>query len=192
MPIEILLVTFILERILDDRSKKEKLKKVQAVINVFFTEMGTEFIPVLTKFIGNYDELREYLAITDKWDSKKFSDAIAKINKFDYVNAKPPYDFDVLYKFLLQKKQFMLSLLENQYLIEHDEFTDMLWALFHVLDELQYRCNLESIPEEDAKHLILDIRRANVPILIVWLHYMEHMQNNYPYLFNFMLKNPVI
>jgi hypothetical protein len=192
LPIEILIVTFILEKILDDRSKQEKLRKVQAVINVFFTEMGRDCIPLLTKFIGNYEDADNCLKINEKWDSRDFSESILQLKKLKCVDAVPPYDFETLHEFLSQKRQFMLSLLQNQYLIEHDEFTDLLWALFHVLDELQYRHNLETIPESDIKHILLDIRRAYLPILVLWVHYMEKMKVDYPHLFRFLLKNPVI
>lgn len=192
LPIQILLITFILERILDDRSKQEKLKKVQAVINVFFTEMGRDCIPLLTKFIGNYEDAHNCLKINEKWDSRDFSKSILQLRKLKFIGTDGPYDFKTLHIFLHQKRHFMLSLLQNQYLIEHDEFTDLLWALFHISDELQYRQNLEIIPENDIKHILLDIRRAYLPILVLWIHYMERMKVDYPHLFKFLIKNPAI
>lgn len=188
MPVQILIVTLIVEKIVDDKSKKEKMKKVNAVINVFFGEIGSECIAVLTKFIGNFEELRGYITITDGWLDGDFDKSIIKLRNFHYVDAPGPYDFEKFKLFLSYKKQFMLSMFENQNLLDHDEFTDMLWALLHILDELEFRGNLEYLSEEDTRHILVDIKRAYVNILIVWVHYMQNIKGKYPYLYKFLLK----
>jgi hypothetical protein len=190
LPIQILIVTFVIERIIDQRDKKEKLSKIHVLINVFYSEVGRDCITIMTKFIGNFSELQDCVTITDEWDNPQFVKAIKTLTKFDFVDAHEPYDFQKLNSFLSDKKQFMLSLLENQSLIEHDEFTNMLWALFHVQDELQFRANnFDIMPEEDIKHILLDIRRAYPLLLIEWMYYMQNLKEHYPYLYRFSLKN---
>ena len=41
-----------------------------------------------------------------------------------------------LHNFLAKKREILLHLLENPNLLEHESFTDLLWAVFHLSDEL--------------------------------------------------------
>ena len=84
-------------------------------------------------------------------------------------------------------------MLENNNLIEHDTFTDMLWAIFHITDELQCRENLEGLPKTDTAHLSIDILRAYKLLISEWLDYITYLHNDYPYLFSLEVrKNPFI
>ncbi len=85
----------------------------------------------------------------------------------------------------------MLILLENPNLLEHDDFTDLLWAVFHLTEELLKRDNLENLTAADYEHLSLDIERAYSRLVKEWLHYMQHLLENYPYLFSLAIRtNP--
>ncbi|MGB7970355.1 MAG: hypothetical protein WCF31_00150 [Candidatus Deferrimicrobiaceae bacterium] len=86
---------------------------------------------------------------------------------------------------------FLLSLLGNPNLLEHESFTDLLWAVFHLAEELGSRDSVSSLPESDQEHLIGDIRRINVLLSLEWLAYMRHLQEDYPYLFSLAVRiNP--
>ena len=89
-----------------------------------------------------------------------------------------------LYKLLLQNRDFLLRLLENPVLFEHESFTELLRALFHLADELALRRNLKQLPATDYIHLENDINRSYVLIAQQWLEYMKHLKDNYPYLFS--------
>ncbi|MBI5656126.1 MAG: hypothetical protein HZC44_04605, partial [Geobacter sp.] len=90
------------------------------------------------------------------------------------------------------RRQFMLGLMGNPNLLEHDEFTDLLWAVFHLIEELEARQNFIGLPEADLDHLSGDIRRAYVNLLRQWLVYMQHLKNDYPYLFSLAVRtNPL-
>ena len=54
----------------------------------------------------------------------------------------------------------MLRLLENPNLMEHERFTDLLWAVLHVEEELEARTSLADLWPADEAHLELDVRRA--------------------------------
>ena len=83
------------------------------------------------------------------------------------------------------------DLLENPNLLEHDTFTDTLWAVFHLTDELAHREDLKSLPETDVRHLSGDIDRAYKCIVAEWLEYMKHLKRDYPYLFSLAVRtNP--
>jgi len=91
----------------------------------------------------------------------------------------------------MTKKDFLLRLLENQNLLEHESFTDVLWAVFHLAEELEARESLQGLPDADHKHLSSDVKRVYGQLALQWLKYMEHLKKSYPYLFSLSLRtNP--
>ena len=83
-----------------------------------------------------------------------------------------------------EKRGFLLRLLENPNLLAHEAFTELLLAVTHVAEELDYRERLGTLPRSDCAHLSGDIRRAYGLLIREWLRYMEHLKANYPYLFS--------
>jgi len=109
-----------------------------------------------------------------------------------------PHDLDVsradwseLRDLLVAKRDFLLRLLENGNLLEHESFTDMLWAVFHLTEELAARNSLQDLPESDYRHLRGDITRVYGALARRWLAYMRHLEKKYPYLFSLAMRtNP--
>lgn len=67
----------------------------------------------------------------------------------------------------------------------------MLQAVFHLLEELQFRIEIEALPNSDIKHLNGDAHRVYKLIAIQWLNYMQYLADNYPYLFSLAMRtNP--
>jgi hypothetical protein len=76
-------------------------------------------------------------------------------------------------------------------LLEHDTFTDMLWAIFHVADELQSRDDLKTLPKSDLDHLSIDILRAYKLLILEWFDYIKYLNREYPFLYSLAIrKNP--
>jgi hypothetical protein len=93
--------------------------------------------------------------------------------------------------FLFHDAHHILSLLHNPNLLEHDSFTNMLWAVFHLTEELAYRPAVIELDESDYKHLCGDIERAYRRTARQWTSYMRHLKNSYPYLFSLAMRtNP--
>jgi hypothetical protein len=96
-----------------------------------------------------------------------------------------------LHTFLSQNKGFLLALLENPQLFEHDRFTDLLHAVFHLAEELNARERLIDLPSTDYHHLSGDLTRVYSQLVIEWLEYMHHLKKKYPYLFSLSMRtNP--
>ena len=73
VPIEVLMVTLIIHRVLSEREKRLMLKKMNMVIGAFFSEVGTELLKLLYDFDTRADTLRKYLIIDREWTKKDFS-----------------------------------------------------------------------------------------------------------------------
>jgi hypothetical protein len=99
-----------------------------------------------------------------------------------------PIDLEGLRTFMVQKREFLLRLLENPNLLEHERFSDLLWSAFHLTEELEARQSFESLPESDLMHLTGDIQRVYHHLAAEWISYVEHLKLHYPYLFSLILR----
>jgi hypothetical protein len=95
--------------------------------------------------------------------------------------------------FLVSKRSFLVGLLENQNLLEHEQFTDLLWAVFHLVEELDARQSFDNMPTSDIEHINGDIKRAFGYLSREWVFYMKHLKLDYPYLFSLAVRlNPML
>jgi len=191
MPLHVAIVSLILDGIISARERKERLRKMNMAINAFFGEAGTDLVLMLNTFLTESENFKTELEISGKWNDKDFQKAVKMIKKHDFKMNSRVGDIVELKTLLIAKRPFLLTMLENSNLLEHDTFTDMLWAVFHITDELVARESLIDLPGPDLDHLSLDIKRAYVTLLVEWVHYIEHLQTTYPYLFSMAVrKNP--
>ncbi|NYB52429.1 MAG: hypothetical protein HVN35_07730 [Methanobacteriaceae archaeon] len=197
LPIEILFVVLVIENAISSREKKMMMEKLNMVIGVFFSEVGTELMGSIIKFDPDTDNIRNDLLITNNWSFKDFRAARDKIKNFDYgldISGENKDSIEFLKNtktFLVEKRKFLLALLENPNLLEHETFTELLWAVFHLMEELEKREDISSLPSSDYQHLSGDTVRVYSLMILEWLQYMEHLMNNYPYLFSLAIRtNP--
>ena len=100
-------------------------------------------------------------------------------------------DLEGLRKFLDQKGEFLLRLLENPVLLEQEHLTELLRAVFHLREELLHRDDLKGLPDTDYSHLEGDIGRVYALIIREWIDYMRYLKIHYPYLFSLAMRtNP--
>jgi hypothetical protein len=191
VPIEVLLVTLIIHRLLESREKRSILKKLNMVIGAFFSEVGTELLEYFANFDPRSSEIRERLVVTNDWSEREFSTVGRSLAACDCVIGSEKDDLENLRDFLMEKRNFLLTLLENPNLLEHESFTDLLWAVFHLTEELAHRTDVKKLPDTDYEHLAGDMRRAYKLLISEWLDYMKHLKTDYPYLFSLALRtNP--
>ena len=191
VPIEVLLVTLIIHRLLHQREKRILMQKLNMVIGAFFSEVGTGLLGCLSNFDNGSLKDNKYLLVSGNWSGKEFSAAIRFTDNLDPEVDSRKGNLKDLRDLLEEKKAFMLRLLENQNLLEHDSFSDLLWAVFHLSEELTARPGLSALPDKDCEHLSGDMKRAYTHLIREWLKYMKHLKNDYPYLFSLAVRvNP--
>jgi len=131
------------------------------------------------------------MVIKTDWKEKDFLSASQRIRNYRSGLDIHKIDLKELRDFLLAKRTLLISLLENPILMEHESFTDLLWAIFHFCDELSHRKDFVNLPESDKAHLAGDMRRAYLHLIRQWLLYMINLKKKYPYLFSLALRtNP--
>ena len=189
--IEVLLVTLIIHQLLSQREKRAMLKKLNMVIGAFYSEAGTGLLRSFSAFDLYPDKIQKDLIVANDWSDERFSQVSKGLKNHDLRMDARKSDLGDLKHFLLGKRYFLLRLLENPNLLEHQSFTDLLWAVFHLTEELAHRVDVRTLAETDCVHLSADMKRAYVLLISEWLNYMEHLRTNYPYLFSLALRtNP--
>ena len=191
VPIEVLLVTLILHQLLTRREKMSMRSKLNMVIGVFFSDLGTELLHRLSAFDADGRDLARLADIDAKWDDKSFAELRRRFAGEPCALESRSGDLAELRRLLLAKRPGLMDLLRNGNLLEHQEFTDMLWAVFHLADELERRGGFADLPDADLDHLTGDLRRAHQRLVLQWLDYMRHLKADYPYLFSLAIRtNP--
>jgi hypothetical protein len=180
-----------IEYILDEQERTRRLSKMNMIIGVFYSEVGIKLLKKFSAKDTGIEGIRSALIVSNNWSKEDFSLAASTLRKHAYHLDSRAIPLDDVHAFLSHHKGFMLALLENPHLVEHDTFTDLLHAVFHLAEELIAREHLIDLPGSDYDHLSADINRVYRLLVIEWLMYMQHMKQQYPYLFSLAMRtNP--
>jgi hypothetical protein len=189
--LEVFLVVIVIERVLARREKGGMLSKLNMVVGAFFSEVGT---PLIGKLLGCFDrrtEISQHLAVSQDWSHADFKKAMAVARTIEGKPNCANIDLNELKAFLIQKRSFLLRLLENPNVLEHERFSDLLWAVFHLAEELEARTSLEDLPQSDLAHISGDMQRAYGYLAAEWVAHVEHLKARYPFLFSLVVRtNP--
>ena len=100
-------------------------------------------------------------------------------------------DILTLLEYLQNRADLLLRLIENPIIQEHENFSELLGAVFHLRDELLNRSDLFKLPDSDRKHLEGDIVRIYRLLIFEWLRYIRYLKKSYGYLFSLAMRvNP--
>jgi len=189
--VEILLVTLIIHHLLEQMARKARLKKMNMVFGAFFSEVGSGLLKMISRLDSETDILQDEFAAGDKSGAEQLQRVTRWFATHNHKLERAEIDWEGIKIFLVGKRDFLLRLLENGNLLEHESFTNMLWAVFHLTEELDAREILRELPEEDYSHLRVDMKRVYGQLARQWLDYMGHLGTSYPYLFSLAIRtNP--
>ncbi len=190
LPISVFLVTVVINALLGRREKQAMLKKLNMVIGSFYSEVGTELLRLFSKRADGAAAPGPVLLNAD-WSDAEYARAGESLKGMEQAIRAADVDWVKVRSFLTAEKRFLLTLLGNPNLLEHESFTGLLWAVFHLAEELEHRTDVRSLREADSDHLVGDVQRVYVLLGQEWLAYMKHLQENYPYLFSLAVRtNP--
>jgi hypothetical protein len=184
VPIEILLVTVIIGSLLEQRDKNNRIQKMNMVIGTFYAEVGRELLILLSSSDPAVENKKILLKEMNRWSGKDFTGIQKKIRDIDCKVVCTKSILAELKQSLVARRDFLLRLMENPNLLEHDKFTDLMQAVFHLLEELQFRSSFDGLPQADYNHLSGDAKRAYTPLLLQWIDHLYYLRQYYPYLFS--------
>lgn len=185
------LVASMTEMLLNRRERRVRREKLNMVIGAFFSEVGTTLLVYFSDLDSRVEQIKGDLLVKGDWTDAQFQSVAERIRGYDYHVDAAQVDFERLRTILIQRRNFMLRLLENPALMEHEIFTDLLLAVFHMTEELTHRKKVTDLPATDQEHLAGDVNRIYGLLVHQWLDYVHYLKINYPYLFSLAIRtNP--
>lgn len=160
MPVSVLFVSLIVERLLNARETSARLEKTNMLIGAFFSATGRQLLEHFAEWDASPFDMRTEVSKADDWSRSVYLGIRARAASHDWRVDMGKVRLPELNAFLQSKSDLLLRLLENPLLLEHEAFAETLRAIFHLADELAARRTFDKIPPSDLEHLAGDIRRA--------------------------------
>ncbi|MDR3598622.1 hypothetical protein [Clostridium sp.] len=183
IPINILAVTLVFEKLVERRARLERLSKLNMLVGLFFSDIGFN----LLKLIAAGDEKIHSLNLD-------FSDLRTSDNKLQHHNHIVEFErinYPELKKLVLESRDILSNLISNENILEHETFADLLMALMHLRDEILFIQHKDKLTDDDRIHLKSDLIRVYKALTIQWINYLAHLKQFYPYQYNGAIKfNP--
>jgi len=183
LPVQIVLVTIVAGGIINRRERENRMEKTRMLAGSFFGDMGFRLLIKARDTAADSSGLSSVLSVDDAWKARDFEAAAAKLKNLPIKADCRPEDLEEIKELLTGRKMSLLIIASNPVLLEHESFTDMLWAIFHLTDELELRDDLRSLPPADTAHLNVDMERVVSSLLANWLCHMGYLREQYPYLY---------
>ncbi len=192
LPISALVLTLLINRVISARDKAMRLDKLNMLIGVFFSNVGNDLLLRFSDWDSEDQYLRNHFGAPEPWNRLHGKSALAILTKHQFSVTVNGLQLVELKAFLYPHVDFLMRLIENPNLLEHENFTQLLRAVFHLAEELSYRDDLELTPEADLRHLAGDIERVYGLIVREWVLYMIFLKRNFPFLFSLAVRtNPL-
>ncbi len=173
------------------REEVFRQQKLNMVISLFFSEMGNELLKRFNRLDTDAQSLHKPLHVTAAWEKNEYEDAEMFVKQHSRNVDSTNCDIPELTSFLQKNGDFLLNMIGNPVIQEHENFTDLLRAVFHLRDELHNRPEKSDMPDTDRTHLEGDIVRIYNLLIVEWLKYMQYLKINYSFLFSLAMRtNP--
>ncbi len=196
IPVDILVVAFILDEIIEKKEKEAMLEKLDMLMSTFFSEVGNDLISQLSS-VNKYKANTENLKSIKDWDQKDYENKLAELKdtSIDF-SADIPVEqreefLENLRDLLVNKREFIVNLINNPNLLEKEEFTGLINAILHLDEELEHRTDLALVNDADFGHLNGDMQRVYNKLVHEWVYYLKYLDKHYPYMIALVIRtNP--
>jgi voltage-gated potassium channel len=118
------------ELVILKRDSYNRMRKVNMVLGVFFSEVGDHLLGLFSKHHKEVRAIREPLSVTPGWTREQFAEARKKVAIAKPAVDSAEMDLMELSRFLKDKREFLVGLIENPVLVEHEGFSESLLAVF--------------------------------------------------------------
>lgn len=150
----------------------------------FFSDGGTDLMRKLLSCLVDPGEAAPLIDVRSSWDAQRFAAARESVRGADLSMRCSVGGLREIQR--MRKAEPYVDAghrLEPCIARTRREFTDMLWSVFHLTDEFNYRGNLDELPAAHLGHLNEDAERALRRLLLELAVQRRHLEEEYPYLF---------
>jgi len=182
IPINILAVTLMFEKLVERRAKLERVSKLNMLVGLFFSDIGF----TLLKLIVAGDENIHVLDL----DFTDLKSCETKLKSHNHQVVFENINYSELKELVIGARDILSSLISNESILEHETFADLLMSLMHLRDEIIFIKYTELTPD-DCSHLKGDLTRVYENLTYQWINYLSHLRQFYPYQYSGAIKfNP--
>ncbi len=135
LPISVLVVTLIIDRLLSARERAMRREKLRMLISVFFSSLGNELLAILFRCDASVYGPRGRTGPAERWAAPRPGRVNVVVACRCHEVHVEQADLEQLRSLLMRKLDILLRLLENPSLHEHETFAELLRAVFHLEEE---------------------------------------------------------
>jgi len=177
------IVTTATQALVQRGEDKVRRGRLNMLVGVFFTEVGNQLLNMLAGADPGIDTIRQDLVVETGWSKTEFERLKKRLGDYKHTIDSKLLNLEQLRDFLRDNGDLLLRQLENSDLTEHGSFTELLWAVVHLRDEVLARQDFTKLPDTDLQHLAGDANRVYNLLTGQWLEHLHHLKTSYPYLF---------
>lgn len=187
LPIHALVLGLILDELIQAREKIERRKRLNMFLGIFFRQMGLDIMLNMLPLVDNRDDLEERLLVDKTWKARHFRLARRDLAHFSPKMRADREELANLLDLLAGREEDIIAMTRNPLMLEFESLYRCLLALFHLIEETQFRGPVEGLAEGAVKHLASDTGKALTRLSSLWLAYLEHLKGEHPVLFGFQV-----
>ncbi len=182
MPVTIAIATLVVGELINEREHQNRLEKSKMLTSTFYTELGNALVRTLLPAVSQQEHIRELIAFHSmaSLDPEALQDKIRQMPLDIHLNKEL---FDEVNLMMLSARTSLMVLSSNPLLFEHESFTDLLWSIFHLMDEYQLRGDFDRLSVGDIEHLNQDYEKMYRQLLGGYVANALYLHATYPNLF---------
>ncbi len=182
MPVTIAVATLVVGELINEQERRDRRRKTRMLTSTFFTEMGTRLIRIIVDASEQKEALRAIMVFRCQHE-KDLKAQWERINGMQIRVCLTADSYTRSMELIKEGQMALLVLSSNSLLMEHEHFTDLLWGLFHLIDEYNLRGAYEELTEQDIRHLNDDFSEVLRLLMLNYTANAKYVRETYPNLY---------
>ncbi|MGL5381472.1 hypothetical protein [Clostridium sp.] len=179
-PLQAVINTQIINKILIQRDKVKKEKKLEMLVENFYSQIGTDLLKLFTNSDSNLSSITVITLDNNCLEDNYFQCLSSALSSYNYSINESDINFDTLYTILNSNINVFMDLLNNPILDEDTSFTDTLNSLVHLKKELEFRYIDSNLDEKEKQHIMKDLNLTYSLLSKEWIKYIDRLSKLYP------------
>ena len=179
MPVTIAIATLVVGEIINEHEKKERLEKTRMLTSSFFTGIGAYLLKEILRMTDKDAFLTEVVR-SGAYQSGTEKEILGRIQNAKLNVHLDGEGYTKTRQLIRENQTNILVIASNPLVIEHECFTEMLWGVFHLMDEFRLRGTWEELSKHDVDHFNQDFERVLRLLLMNWVGDVRYLKETYP------------
>ena len=179
MPVTIAIATLVVGELVEEREKKERLEKTKMLTSSFFTGIGAFLIREILQ-MTDADGLVYEVVKNGAEQSGRVGEVQKQLQSVKLNVHMDAAGYTKIQQIIRSNQTNILVIASNPLIIEHECFSEMLWGVFHLMDEFRLRGSWDDLSEQDIEHFNQDFEKVLRLLLMNWAGNVRYLKETYP------------